>query len=325
MATWDQFTKWVAGGSHSQAYTWLLAQEPKAAFDACFASTLNQRAAFDTFWDNVPLGEKLNDLILDFVYQGYMPQRPYSGVSMYDYDLVRELYLRSLERTKLPGKWPSRHKNSTSVCLYPEYARRGQTLRSTIVSLASDHLGGGPSKAWQGNLFCLGGRYTFGIGMQGANPRPPGTTCMLFVRSILHAAGINVIGPKTPSSCSCDEGLAAEIAHLKCYVSTKLDASPPVLKPGDIFHIQGKDFKNNVGSAHVGIVTSIAGNKWTCIQGGARDHVTKQATYTLKRASDSKWGTWFFEEDVDSVNMIRGIWGYWNVDLIGSGNMMRGG
>jgi hypothetical protein len=325
MAVWDEFTKLVAAGSYGQAYTWLLGQPPKNAFEGCFAAALSQPVPFMTFWDSVPMGERLSDLILDLVYGGSMPQRPYSSVGFLDYDVVRESYLSSFERTKVPAKWPSRFTNSTSICLYPEYARRGQTLRSTVVSLANDHSGGGPAQPWQANLFCLGGRYTFGIGKQGANPRPPGTTCMLFVRSILHAAGINVIGPNTPKSCSCDKGLEAELAHLKCYTATKNDEQMPVLKPGDVFHIQGKNFSGGYGSAHVGIVTSVAGNKWSCVQGGASDHVTKSVTYTLKRASDKSQGTWCFEEDYAGVKMIRGIRGYWNIDLVGAGNLLRGG
>jgi hypothetical protein len=326
MPEWDEFTKLATGGSFDQVVRWMDTHNSKLVFDATFALAANQPAAFKGLWDSVPYaGDKISDFALDFIYGGYMPQKPYSLMDWIDYDNAREVYLRSFEKTKRPPAWPTdRHINSKLVSFYPEYGW-WRTRRASVIQLAIDHCDLGPGNRFQANLFCLGGRYTFSIGMQGAHPSGPGTTCMLFARSILHAAGINVIGSATPTSCSCDKGLNAELKHLGCYVDTKSSTNMPTPNPGDIFHIEGPPFKGGYGSAHVGIIISIAGNKWTCIQGGASNHVTKRVTYTVKPTTNKTWGNWCFEEDYASVKMVRGIRGYWNIDNIGTGHYMTWG
>jgi hypothetical protein len=325
MAAWDEFTKLATAGSYAQAVQWLDTHDSKLAFDATFALAVGQPAAWQGLWDSVPYqGEKVSDFALDLVYYGQMPQKTYGNMTWGDYDNAREVYLRAWEKTKRPTTWPtSRHTNSTSVCLFPEY-RFGRTLRASILQLCTDQVGSGPGDQLQANLFCLGGRYTYSIGMQGANPRPPGTTCMLFARSILHAVGINVIGPHTKTWCGCDDGMRAELQHIGCYVNAKTASSIPAVKPGDIFEIQGPNFKNGAQSVHVGVIVAVAGNKWTCIQGGASDHVTKRVTYTVV-SSSSSMGKWTFQEDFASVNMTRPLQGYWSIDSIGDGFLMKAG
>ncbi len=323
MSAWDEFTKLAAAGSHAQAVRWMDTHNSKDVFDGCLALATDQPKTFAALWYSVPYaGDKISDFALDFIYAGAMPQKPYALVDWIDYDNARDVYLRAWEKSKRPTWWTSRDKNSKEVCLYPEYGE-GNTVRQTIMQLAQDHVGLGPGNRFQANLFALGGRYTFGIGMQGARPSGKGTTCMLFARSILHAAGINVIGRYTPTWNACDSGLAAEISHLNCYVSTKAATSPPAPKPGDIFHIQGQDFPGNVGSAHVGIIVSMDGDRWTCVMGGASDHVTARVSYTLKKVTGStKYGTYYFPED-NKVAFIRGLHGYWSIDKIGQ--YMTGG
>lgn len=331
MAAWDDFTKLATGGSFAQAVTWMDTRDSKLVFDACFALAVNQPAAFKALWDSVPYaGEKISDFTLDFIYGGYMPQKGYSAMGWLDYDNAREVYLRAFEKAKRPASWPDRHDNASTVCLYPEYLQ-GRTRRAAIVQLARDHVDLGPGNRYQANLFCLGGRYTYSIGMQGASPGGAGTTCMLFARSILHAAGINVIGAVTPKSCSCDKGLNSEIAHLGCYINTKSALNAPQPKPGDVFHIRGPNFKAGYGSDHVGVIVSVVGNQWTCIQGGAKNHVTGLKTYTVApMAGDKTHGNWYFLEDggvtlASGAVARRGIQGYWDIDSIGDGHFMTGG
>jgi hypothetical protein len=329
MAEWDPFINAAVGGQYTQAMQWLNSKALKPAWDACFALATTQPSVYRALWDAVPYGNRASDFALDFIEYGYMPQRmSHADMSWDDYDVARELYLRALEKTKRPPWWPDRHAVASSVCLYPDYfGAFGR--RTAIIELANWHSDLGPTSPAQASLFCLGGRYTYSIGKAGAAPTGPGTTCMLFARSILHASGINVIGPNTPRSCSCDKGLSAEIAHLSCYVSTKTASSPPTPKPGDIFLIQGPNFKGGYGSAHVGVITMVNGSQWTCVQGGASDHITRQKVYTVKpMVGSTTWGNWYFEEDAGvsttSGKALRGIQGYWDIDRIGSGNFMNG-
>jgi len=330
MSTYDEFLRLASSGSYAQAVNWMDAHGSQAAFDGCFALAANTPAAFQALWDSVPYeGDKISDFALDFIYAGAMPQRYYASMGWDDYDNARFTFLKGFEH-KFPKAWPDRQATAKTVCLYPEFGF-SNTLRQTIIDLAVAHNGLGPGNPYQANLFCLGGRYTYSIGMAGAHPGKPGTTCMLFARSILHAAGVNVIGPNTPKSCSCDKGLKAEIQHLNCYVDTKGATSQPQPQPGDVFHIQGGAFTSGAGSDHVGIIVEIAGNKWTCIQGGAPDHVTKKVTYTVTPMPGSHaHGNWYFSEDItvtsaDGSKSHRGIIGYWNIDQIGSSGRLSGG
>lgn len=333
----DQLSTLVKTGSYKQAVWWMNQVDSKLVFDACFALAVSQPQLFQALWEFVPWlpGQDVSDFALDLVHDGTMPQKPYANMDWSDYDNAREVYLRAWE-TKRPPGWPSdRVGSAKNICLYPEYLE-GRTRRDAIVQLALSHVGCGPSDRFQANLFCLGGKYTFSIGKLGAHPLGKGTTCMLFARSVLHAAGVNVIGPFTPTSCSCDSGLSKEISHLKCFVDTKKAEAPPQPKPGDVFLIQGPNFGMNddgsggYGSGHVGVITSIAGNQWTVVQGGAPNHINAIGTRTLTPMSGSKeWGTWYFPEDsgvnVKGVKRFRGLQGYWSIDNIGAKDLMHGG
>jgi hypothetical protein len=329
MPAWDELTRLATGGDYARAVQWMDSNDSRLAFDGLFALAVNQPQAFDALWNSVPYGgQKISDFALDLIYDGAMPQREYAEMGWFDYDEAREVYLRAWEKSKRPVTWPKdRQNNAENVCLYPEYVRR-QSRRTAIINLAMDHDELGPTSRYQANLFCMGGRYTWSIGKQGANPPKPGTTCMLFARSILNAAGIKAIGPKTPKSCSCDLGLNAELAHLNMYVSTKRSTSMPTPRAGDVFHIEGPPFKGGYGSAHVGVIVKVEGDKWTCVQGGSPTHVTKTVVFTVTRMPGSTThGTWYFKEDAgvslaSGGKALRGIHGYWNIDALTSQNYM---
>ena len=92
------------------------------------------------------------------------------------YDHARTFVLKHVKKgrtSRLPGNF------------YPELT--GTTLRSKVVELAQAHVGCQPGGQKQSNLFSCCGLFGYYAAMTGTKPK--GTTCGLFARAILVAAG----------------------------------------------------------------------------------------------------------------------------------------
>src|SRR5262249_49424126 len=209
---------------------------------------------------------------------------------------------------------------------FPEMLRRHRNRRERICAIAGDHANLGPGDVKQAVLFSLGGLYTFPAAKAGTKPGV-GTTCLLFSRSVLHAAGCNVIGGATSRfTCSCPSGMMAELPKTAFgYISAKEYDNPAGARPqrGDGFHIMGdtfKDRKNREGthndSSHVGIIVEVLSDKsWNPVEGGASDHVTRRRQRKLV-AVTSKFGKWAFEDDTETTAGQRPLQGWWSIDKI---------
>jgi hypothetical protein len=163
----------------------------------------------------------------------------------------------------------------------------------------------------QAVLFSLGGLYGFPAATAGTKPAI-GTTCLLFSRSVLHAAGCNVIGASTSRfACSCPSGMMAELPHGAFgYVTAKEYDNAGGARPerGDVFHIMGATFKDRAigadtgnDSSHVGVIVEVRNDKsWITIEGGASDHVTRRHERQLV-AVTNPFGKWAFDDDKDKT------------------------
>jgi hypothetical protein len=219
---------------------------------------------------------------------------------------------------------------------YPEVVRAYSDRRRRIAAIAEDNEGGGPRTPPQVALFSLGGFYDYEAASHGTQPK--GTTCLLFARSVWHAAGYNMIAATSnPNMCNVPNGLGSlpsEVGYVRSQ-EFRDDLHPDV---GDIFHISGepfhwkaKDGKVTDGdSSHFGVILDIKKlpGSWvmTTVEGGAPDHVTSQAkTRKLVPASqdlEKKYGKWVFDSDV--VTPKRPLQGWLSVATTASQRWMRG-
>jgi hypothetical protein len=210
-------------------------------------------------------------------------------------------------------------------------AYRGR--RARVCAVAQAHANKGPHDQYQIALFSLGGLYDYNVADRGTSPN--GTTCLLFARSVLHAAGWNVIdaGPRatTRSSCGCPNGtgeldnLYAD--HPRYYTRATAAAMAVGPQPGDVFHIQGPNydsasFGNNIDSTHVGVVISASGDTWMTVEGGRGDHVTRARVRKLISAGTEQWA---FEDDVDiAAAKHRPIKGWFDISKLATNRWMPG-
>jgi hypothetical protein len=251
------------------------------------------------------------------------------------FDSARHMVLLArAEKKKLVEKlWPKPELVASTKPFFPEMLRRHSNRRDRICAIASDHANLGPGQTKQAALFSLGGLYGFQAAKAGTKPGV-GTTCLLFSRSVLHAAGCNVIGGRTSRYiCNCPSGMMAELPKSTFgYVSAAEYDNAAGTRPqrGDIFHIKGDNFKDKTGadsgndSSHVGIIVEVLNDKsWITVEGGASDHVTRRRERKLV-AVTSNHGKWAFEGDTQTTAGVRPLQGWWSVDKISSSQWMLG-
>ncbi len=270
--------------------------------------------------------------VLQLATTGSMPQGLYA-IRQSEYTQARIQYLTLLDdsRTMLGpvvGLWTGsqqsdvlayRRSVAKTVCFYPEYENPYASLRDRVCRVAQDHSSGGPHEPAQIALFSLGGRYGYANARAGTSPTGLATTCMLTVRSIWHAAGINV-SDRALTTCVINGSLAKELEPMNAYVTVHKGEtlSSVHIKPGDIFQIddppkQRLDTDGKlIGAAHVGVFLGAKGpGAWDVVQGGAGDHRTVRRAYTVLPSL-------VFEDDQYTWGARRLV-GYWSLDRVGSG------
>jgi len=204
-----------------------------------------------------------------------------------------------------------REENAKKYCFYPEFSG---PVRQRIKAVALAHADMGPKNDELVVLYSLGGYFSEakaatwnnGIGPQG------GTTCVMTVRAIYQAAGVEMIGGKapevnTPGSIAVTLGVPtvkqqltgqkvtlatvnrADFEQFKRFYEASKDGMPQVT-PGDVYLLNAdKDHPNllrgvGVAAAHVGIVVNVNGDVWDTVDGGQEngDVVSLRANKKLK-------------------------------------------
>ncbi len=264
------------------------------------------------------------------VRDGYIPQDAYAGIgSDIEYHFARTFILRSrAERKSLVNSlWPKAEGVAKSKPFYPEMMRSQSGKRDRICAIAEKHVNLGPFDGRQVALFSLGGLYDFPAAKAGTKPQKGATTCILFARGVLHAAGCNVIGSHTIRSGSIVTGLFTELPKIAFgYVAASEFDKGRRPQRGDIFHIRGGNFKSKDGddtgidSTHVGIIVDTVGDTWITIEGGGGDNVTRRNQRRLV-GSNSSHGKWAFHNDNTSAG-VRPLQGWYSIDGINSGQWM---
>jgi hypothetical protein len=229
------------------------------------------------------------------VKDGFVPQNAYNGLTPIDYHFARMILLRARAEKKkvFDAKWPTAKTAAKKRPFYPEVMRKYTDLRERIIQVASMHEDRGPRDGMQIALFSLGGFLSY-YAAEGST-HPHGTTCILFARGVYQAAGIDVIGPSTPTDGRVD-GFFSQFENIKkaAYVAWP-GKDKPTLQPGDVFHIQGENTASGTDSTHVGIVI-YGGEVWQTIEGGGSDHVNREVSRPLIASSSSR-GKWRFKND----------------------------
>jgi hypothetical protein len=299
-----------------------LAETDRAAFDAFAAQAAGKPASgWAQFYARL-------------VKDGFMPPG-LAAMTKDFFDSARHIVLlaRAEKKKLVEGLWPKAEVVASTKPFFPEMLRRHPSRRDRICAIATDHADLGPDQVKQTVLFSLGGLYGFQAAKAGTKPGV-GTTCLLFSRSVLHAAGCNVIGGSTSRFiCNCPSGMMAELPKSTFgYVSAKEYDNPAGARPqrGDIFHIKGDNFKDKAGadtgndSSHVGIIVEVLSEKsWITVEGGARDHVTRRRERKLV-AVTSKHGKLAFEGDTETTAGVRPLQGWWSIDKISGSQWMLG-
>jgi hypothetical protein len=324
-------------GNHAEAMRCLQAFGVYAGIASCVDLAETERAAFEALAAQ-STGQPANgwaQFYVRLVRDGFMP--PGTAAMTKDFfDSARHMVLLARDEKKklVNGSWPKADLVAASKPFFPEMLRSHRDRRARICAIAADHANLGPGDVKQAVLFSLGGLYGFPAAKAGTKPGI-GTTCLLFSRSVLHAAGCNVIGKNTSRfTCNCPSGMMGELPKAAFgYVSAKEYDNPAGARPerGDVFHIMGDTFKDRVtgadtgnDSSHVGVIVEVRNDKsWITVEDGASDHVTRRRERQLIAAT-SKFGKWAFDDDKDTTAGVRPLQGWWSIAKINGAQWMPG-
>jgi hypothetical protein len=320
---------------------------------SCLELAEKNRAAFD-WLAGVSTAKDKPQFAVRVIKDGFLPKEIYTSPnSDIEYHFARVIILRARDEHKsLTDKlWLKPEDIASKKPFYPEKLRSNADRRKRICAIALAHENFGPGDPRQAALFSLGGLYNFAFAKAGTNPSAgggKGTTCLLVVRSVLHAAGCNVISPTTSRpTCSCPKGMFGELPTDTFGYIPAVGFDPAKSRPqaGDVFHIRGDDFKweimkdgppkdgkpTKVGtgkfdsgdSSHVGVITDVSsdGKTWYTMEGGTSDHVTRRNERKLVSVQSSH-GHWAFENDTKTKVGRRPIQGWWSIDKINAGQWM---
>ena len=249
------------------------------------------------------------------------------------YEAARHIVLQArADRRSLVTSigWPPQPVTSAkTIPFFPEKLRRHPSLRDRICAIAQDHDKLGPNDVKQAVLFSLGGLYDMTRSLDGTNPN--GTTCFLFARSVLHAAGVNVISGRTDkTTCHCPLGFLELPGTTGLYprefgwTQATNFGSPggPTPRGGDVYLIRGDSYVNSKGqmtdSSHVGVIIDVHPTSWHVVEGGAMNHVTRSRWRKLIK----KKGKWAFEDDTEGKVHHRPLYGWLSIDGIHKKHLM---
>ncbi len=216
-----------------------------------------------------------------------MPQFPAFGAAsltqgdaMSDYDEARAFIVRQLPEKETYGA-------PVLGFFYPEVMSLAPAER--VLALARSHIECSPTGDRQISLFSLNGRVDRKTALQ--TTQPSGTTCALFLRAILIAAGDKRMGddklgskPTNPPNMYNSMGLnyGNYTASGTGWTSmTRKDMATQALsrfpQPGDLFFISLTPFGKVTDSGHVGIIEQpkrigfgLTEMKWNTIDGGQK-------------------------------------------------------
>lgn len=308
--------------------------------DALVASlqlAMEDRGAFDRLAASATAAERA-DFSIRLVGDGAMPQAVFNGVgsspaagasrggSPTDYAIARLFILTLLSSPKRPRVWPNPNPEiPKQIPFYPEFLNSIGNDRNRIAALARADVDLQPRDDEHRALFSLGGFYDYNKAVFAPAPGQPGTSCVLFARSVLHAAGFNVINSSTPPQSCQSAGPLADLPNAALDKTVnRFDAELPKPSMGDIFWIQGDPFPGGGDSSHVGIILSANGDTWDTVEGGGTGHITRfnkrmvkaQPAVSANSKTKGKWlGKWCFQND-HTLAGSRPLQGLYNIDRI---------
>jgi hypothetical protein len=339
----DNFKSAARAGDFSKAFFHLGFLNLHDALESCLELAEQERSVFDSLAGAAEGKTQRPHFSVRIVKNGFLPREKFTDIGADNDFHVARIFILSVRVTKKAlanSLWPSAETTATSKVFYPEYLVNGR--RARIIALANDHVGKGPGNEQQVALFSLGGLFNYTQAESGTHPS--GTTCLLFARSVLHAAGKNVIGGRTPrSTCNVPHGLGdVNQDVLQLVPAAEFDnGSRP--QGGDVFWIAGGNYIGKHGedtgtdSSHWGVIVNVRGANgevWDTVEGGSGDHVTRTNTRTLV-AAQSPLGKWRFDNDAVKETVLtnntvspprairtpRVVKGWFNVDRMTTGWM----
>jgi hypothetical protein len=324
-----KFKEAARRGDYSEAFSCLQGLSLLDALVSCLELAATDGPSFSSLSQQAT-GKERGQFSVRLVKDGFIPGDRFGGIGDDDdYHVARIFILRIREakRTLAASLWPDVLTTAQSKPFYPDAIAASPGRRERICSIAQSHAARGPGDEHQIALFSLGGRYDYATAKAGTRPGK-GTTCILFARDVLHAAGCNVISPTTSSISNVPLGLLAELPKASFgYVAAADYDQGARPQRGDIFHIQGDNYRDKDGndsgvdSTHVGIIVDTAGDReWITVEGGALDHVTRRTTRKLVEAQ-SRHGKWAFEGDNTSAG-VRPLRGWYDIGQIKAGQWM---
>lgn len=257
------------------------------------------------------------------VQDGYIPAAP-DAIPEQGYDKARELILRvmSLKPSFAREHWPNRKEHARTYPFYPEMHHRYSNFEDRVIAIARKHTMpplANPDDARNVALFSLGGFFDWNEATRSAKTK---TTCVLFLRAVLHAAGWNTIrrGTTTFVSRGMYELLTQAEIDVGLFVrGSQLDSNSSP-RPGDLFVLRGAP---GPAENHLGMVlepVAPGSRNWLVAEGGQEPEGiwSRTQTKTLHRIepeqnrSADKTCSWAFKEDRTGAG--RTIQGWYQLD-----------
>src|SRR5262249_42898627 len=193
----EKFKDAAGSGNSSGAFSALQGLNLHDALVSCLELAEANGSAFDALAAAATMKER-PQFSVRLVKDGAVPSEPFKGIGAdNDYHVARVFILQArAQQKKVVGcLWSSAESIASSRLFYHDHVRAVGDRRDRICAVARADVGRGPGTEEQAALFSLGGLYNYDVAKGGT--RPSGTTCILVARSVLYAAGCNMISAKT--------------------------------------------------------------------------------------------------------------------------------
>jgi hypothetical protein len=200
-------------GDYSQACAHLQGLNLNDAIVSCLELAESDRETFNDLADKATVKER-PQFSIRLVNDGFVPQGTYGGIADDDYYVARDLILHARAERKLLTQrlWPTPRFVAATKPFYPDRVRSNsgtQNRQDRICAIVLEDVDLPTHAIRHVALFNLGGFYDYNVAKLGTTPS--GTTCILVVRSVLHAAGCNAINSQTSPACNVPGALFAEL------------------------------------------------------------------------------------------------------------------
>jgi hypothetical protein len=214
-------------------------------------------------------------LVLSVIENKCMDDGFFSGITQWDYQVVRAFLMKSRDRMTDAAKKSAAQTRSFQQWFYPEY-KNIRNVRQRFCKVATDHGTMRPSDPLHHSLFSMNGYFGFQEAYQSAHTH---TTCGLFVRAC--RAAIRILEPKllfsgrlenwkTNTEHGVDPCITGPSHTGNIDYAARGQREP---KGGDIFHIKTPGPQHS--DDHVGIIvshhraTNGSGDwVWSTVEGG---------------------------------------------------------